>query len=240
MASNACLLATATACSSTGTSPVAYTVPSVSSPPTALTVGNLFPFYMGATQQYANNYQVWAGACEQEQPLQPPIVSGVPTNYATGFDTLAPGQSATLLSDPGVDVSVFEPGIDVALKYNGGTPVLPNHVTIEFDGLNSAGTATTCRDTWHLVQPVGTETVAGVTYATYPAPFASQAAQGTATASNTGDQGTITVCADYNSRYEWSPPMQNVNFTAPTIVKNSSGQIMDVRKDSGTLSGTCS
>ncbi len=214
MATDACLVYPGTACTGTGSSPVVYTVPSASAF-TSVSPGNLFPFYMGSTQQYTKNYQVWAGACEQEQPLQPPIVSGVPTNYATDFDGVSPGQSATTLPSA-VDVAVFEPAIDVAVKSNGGSPVLPTHVTIEFDGMNSAGTATTCRDTWHLVQRVGTETVGGVTYAVYPAPFASQAAQGTATASNTGDKGTITVCADYNSHYEWSPAMQNVNFTAPT------------------------
>jgi hypothetical protein len=240
MASNACLQVTAptsaAACTGTGTSPVAY---SVNSSASSLTLGNLFPFYMGSSQQYTQNYQVWAGACEQEQPLQPPTVAGVPTNYLTDFETVAPGQSATSLTSPGVDVNVFEPAIDVAVKYNGGTAVLPAHVAVKFSGLNSAGTATTCQDTWNQVQSVGTETISGVTYGIYPAPFASQAAQGSATASNTGDQGTISVCVDYSSRYEWSPAMQNVNFTAPTIVKNSSGQIMDVRKDTGTLSGTC-
>jgi prepilin-type N-terminal cleavage/methylation domain-containing protein len=230
MANNACLLYPGSACSGTG-SPVSFTVTSAAG---SLTPTNLFPFYMGNTAQYTSNYQIWAGACEQEQPLQPPTVAGVPTDFAT----ITPGKGAKPPAVQAVDATVFEPAIDVAVK-NNGTLVLPAHVTVVFSGLNSAGSATTCQDTWHQVQTVGQESVSGVTYAIYPAPFASQAAQGTATASNTGDKGTIQVCVDYNNRREWSPAMQNVNFTAPTPVKNASNQIMDVVRDTGTQSGTC-
>jgi prepilin-type N-terminal cleavage/methylation domain-containing protein len=227
MSNNDCLLTPGTACAGTG-SPVTYTV---RSPSTSLTPGNLFPFYMGSTPQYANNYQVWAGACEQEQPLQPPTVSGVSGNYPTDFATVAPGHGATPATAPSVDAYVFEPAIDVAVQWNGGTPVVPAHVSIQFIGLSSGGAAN-CQDNWNQVHAVGTETVSGVTYATYPAPFASQAAKGSATASNTGDQGTIKVCADYNGRYEWSSALTTTSFTGPNMVP-----VMDVKRNG--LAGAC-
>lgn len=223
MTTAACFTAPGTACTGTGTGPVVF---SALGNTVNLAPGSLFPFYLGSSAQYTKNYQVWAGACEQEQPLQPPA--------GTNFATVTPGMAATAMAAPGVDVSVFEPAIDVAVKYNNGSAVLPSHVDIKFSG---AGTAT-CQDTWRGVPRVGTETIAGVTYGVYPAPFASQAAAGSATASATGDTGTISVCADYNSRYEWSPAMQNNNFSAPTTVL-SSGKIMDVAKDAASLSGTC-
>jgi hypothetical protein len=237
MANNACLLYPGNACSGIGTSPVTFTA---STAVASMTPGNLFPFYMGSSQLYANNYQVWAGACEQEQPLQPPTVGGVPTDFAS----ITPGKGATPLATPSVDATVFEPAIDVAVKSN-GTLVLPAHVTVIFSGLNSAGTATTCQDTWHWIPMVGQETVGGVTYGIYPAPFASQAAQGSATASNTGDTGTIKVCADYNGYSETSPAIQNIGFTSPTsltsptVVKNSSNQIMDVVRDASHVHAGC-
>ncbi|MGN6868719.1 MAG: carboxypeptidase regulatory-like domain-containing protein [Solirubrobacteraceae bacterium] len=231
MSNNDCLLYPGTACTGTGTSPVTYTV-HASQASSSLTPGNLFPFYMGSTSRYANNYQVWAGSCEQEQPLQPPTVAGTSGVYQTDFATVAPGQGATPAVNPTVDATVFEPAIDVAVQYNGGTAVAPSHVSIAFSGYNSAGTSVTCVDNWNQVAPVGSETVGGVTYAIYPAPFASQDAKGSATASNTGDPGTIKVCVDYNSRYEWSPALTTTNFTGPNMVP-----VMDVKKNG--LSGTC-
>ena len=38
---------------------------------TPLNATSLFPFWSPSTT-YTNNYQLWAGKCEQEQPLQPP------------------------------------------------------------------------------------------------------------------------------------------------------------------------
>lgn len=215
MSNNDCLLYPGTACTGTGSSPVTYTVGSGAAA-SSLTPGNLFPFYLGSSSQYANNYQVWAGACEQEQPLQPPTVTGVSGNYGTDFASVSPGQGATPLANPNVDASVFEPAIDVAVKYN-GTLVTPTQFDIQFSGYNAAGTLS-CKDNWQGVQAVGSETVSGVTYGTYPAPFASQATKGSATASNTGDTGTIQVCVQSNGYYKLSSTFTNTNFTGPTIV----------------------
>ena len=184
---------------------------------------SLFPFWSPSTT-YNNNYQLWAGKCEQEQPLQPPTGSGAAT--------VAPG-AAGLSPSGGVPV-VAEPAVDVAVKYNGGTAILPTDVWMKF----TSTTGTACSDTWQFVPSVGTETVSGTTYAIYPAPFASTSAAGTSTASATGDQGTLSVCADVNHsgsyRYEYSTGFANTNFTAPTIAP-----VMDVYKDSASKAGKC-
>jgi hypothetical protein len=131
-----------------------------------------------------------------------------------------------------LDGVVDEPAIDVAVKYNGGPVVPPSHVTITFSGKSSTGTVN-CVDVWHQVVQAGTETVGGTSYGTYPAPFASgTAAKGSANASNTGDQGTIQVCADYNSYHATSAALPVTNFSAPTMVP-----VMDVK--TGGTAGNC-
>lgn len=236
MTTNACF--TGSDCSGTGSAPVAYTTAQTNTE--FLSPGSLFPFYVNASAQYTNNYQVWAGACEQEQPLSPPTVTGAMGTVQTDFASVSPGNVATT-NATGVDATVFEPAIDVAVKSNGGTAVLPSHVDILFTGMNPANTASTCTDEWKQVQRVGTETGSnGIVYGIYPAPFASQSATGSATASATGDKGTISVCADYNNDYVWSPAFANTNFAAATTVLGSSGnKWLDVKKDTGWKVGTC-
>jgi type II secretory pathway pseudopilin PulG len=185
----------------------------VSTPPSSSGGGSLFPFYSPASG-YTNNYQLWAGVCEQEQPLQPL------TN--TGAATVQPGGAAT--------ASVDEPAIDAAFKYNGGY-VTPAHVKIKFTGSGAGGN---CTDTWSNVTSVGTDTVGPVNYGIYPAPFASNAAQGTPTASNTGDPGAVQVCADYQSRKEWSAATTNSNVNGPTFLAT-----MDLKLDGASTVGTC-
>jgi prepilin-type N-terminal cleavage/methylation domain-containing protein len=232
MTTDACF--TGSACTGTGSNPVTY---AATGNLEFLSPGSLFPFYLGSSAQYTNNYQVWAGACEQEEPLSPPTVGGAETDFAT----VSPGKVATLLSTTTVDATVFEPAIDVAIKSNGGAALLPSHVDVQFTGMNSAGTASTCQDTWKQVPRVGTETGSnGIVYGIYPAPFASQSAVGSATASATGDKGTIKVCADNGTNYVWSPAFANTNFTAATTVTGSSGNLwLDVKKDTGWGTGTC-
>jgi hypothetical protein len=184
-----------------------------------LTASNLFPFALSGPS-YTNNYQVWAGKCPQEQPLQPPA----------GIDTASvnPGGSVT--------ATVAEPAIDVAVK-NSGSYVAPTDVKILFSGTSTAGS---CSDTWSQVPRLTTETASGVTYYVYPAPFASNAAKGTATASASGDPGTIQVCVDYKTgstsyRKETSAAFTNTNFSGPTYLPTT----MDLTRDSGSTSGTC-
>ena len=202
MTNAACLLISAS-CSPSGT-PTAYSAANTTNV-TTIQAGSLFPFYISSSVQYANNYQVWAGGCSQEQPLQPP--SG------TDFGTILPGEALPVSG--ATDVTVDAPAIDVAVKY-GSSTVLPTDLTIMFSGKNSSGTVS-CTDTWHKVTRVGTEAVSGTTYATYPAPFASTATAGSSNASNNGLAGTISVCADYSNHYAWSSAFTNTNFTGATV-----------------------
>jgi Tfp pilus assembly protein PilV len=207
MANPGCVLASGS-CTSTGSPPV-FTAAGTTNAST-VTVGNMFPFYVNSTSQYTNNYQTWAGACAQEQPLQPPSGGG----WLTNFGTVLPGQGLPVSG--GADVTVDEPAIDVAVKY-GSTVYLPAHVDITFTGKNSSGTVT-CTDKWNQIPSVGSETVSGTNYATYPAPFASTSAAGSATASENGYPGTITVCADYNGYDGTSSAITNTNFNGATVV----------------------
>jgi prepilin-type N-terminal cleavage/methylation domain-containing protein len=241
MTTDACFIGTA--CTGTGT-PVTYTA---AGNLVYLSPGHLFPFYLGSSPQYTNNYQMWAGACEQEEPLSPPTLSAALappslTSVKTDFATVGPGNVASAIGSSNVDALVFEPAILVAVKYGGGAASLPSHVDIDFTGKNSAG-AVSCQDNWTQVPSVGTETVGGIAYGIYPAPFASTAATGTATASATGDTGTISVCADYGSpvRHVWSPALTDANTTwSETTVKGSSGNSwLDVKTDTGNATGSC-
>jgi prepilin-type N-terminal cleavage/methylation domain-containing protein len=184
-----------------------------------LSANNLFPFALTGPS-YTNNYQVWAGSCPQEQPLQPPA----------GMDTasVTPGGYATPV--------VAEPAIDVAVK-NNGSYVPPTDVKITFTGTSSNGT---CTDTWSPVPQLTTEAVGPVTYYVYPAPFASTAAKGSANASATGDPGSIKVCVDYKTgastyRKETSAAFTNTNFSGPTYLPTT----MDLKLDGASLSGKC-
>jgi prepilin-type N-terminal cleavage/methylation domain-containing protein len=211
MSPNGCVVATGK-CAGTGTPPVF----NVSNPVGLQYIpGNLFPFYLGSSAQYTNNYQLWAGACEQEQPLTPPT--------GTGFASVTPGMAASpSLTAP--DAIVDEPAIDVAIKYS-GTVHPPGHVNITFTGKNATGSVT-CTDTWHVVPALGPDTVSGTTYTAYPSPFASTAAKGSTSpmASNTGDPGTINVCADYNysgTSYKHVTTTAGytvTNFNGPTVI----------------------
>ncbi len=192
------------------------TVGSGSSSASSFTASNLYPFWSSANG-YANNYQLWAGKCEQEEPLQPPT--------GTNASTVTPGST--------LSATVVEPAIDAAIKYNGAL-ITPTDVHIAFTG--TSGPA--CSDTWS-VSAASSEQVGAVTYGVYPAPFASTAAQGTATASATGDTGTLTFCADYKTgpsswKSETTSAMTTTNFTAP----NASLQ-WDLKTDGASKTTAC-
>jgi len=195
------------------------TAPAPSTAP--LTATSLFPFWSPSTT-YANNYQLWAGACEQEEPLQPPT--------GTGTATVGPG--AAVVAPAGGAPSVAEPAIDVAVKYSGAY-VTPGQVWVTFTG---SGTGGACSDKWQNIPVAGTELVSGVTNYIYPAPFASNAAVGASNASATGDPGTISVCVQYTTggttKHESTTAMTNTNFTAPTPLPAT----MDLKND--TVAGT--
>jgi Tfp pilus assembly protein PilV len=200
----------------------AKTVGSQTTSQATLTASSLFPFWASTSTTYTNNYQLWAGACEQEQPLQPP----------TGSGTATVGAGAVGTSPSGGTPTVAEPAIDVAVKYS-GSYVAPGQVWVTFTG---TGTGGACSDKWQNIPVAGTELVSGVTKYIYPAPFASTAAVGASNASATGDPGNITVCVQYTTgtttRHESTTAMTNTNFTAPTPLPAT----MDLKND--TTSGT--
>jgi prepilin-type N-terminal cleavage/methylation domain-containing protein len=174
----------------------------------------LFPFW-SATSHYTNNYQVWAGTCDQEQPGAPPA--------GTNTATVTPGSS--------VNATVFEPALAGLVTY-AGAAVTPSDVKITF---NATSGAMPCTDTWTPVSSVGTYTSGSTTYPVYPAPFASTATSGT-TASAQKTTGTLTFCADYlksGTYYHGSVgSITNTNFTAPTVIST-------VALTSGSATGQC-
>jgi hypothetical protein len=203
---------------------------STSASATPLAIGSLFPFYAPPPigSSYTNNYQVWAGACQQEQPLKPPTINGTATNVAT----VGPGIG-------GVPATVWEPAIDLAIKYKGAY-VAPTDVKLLFTGTSTS--TGTCTDTWSNVTPLGTDTVSSVSYGIYPAMFASTAAKGSATASRTGDPGTLKICADY--KYQASPALyrRETSATAYTNTSTTSAtvaSVMDVFNDGTSQAGQC-
>ena len=79
--------------------------------------------------------------------------------------------------------------------------------------------------------------MSGVTYAVYPGPFASNAAQGSANASADGDPGQLQVCVDYlkNGTYykQTSASFSNTNFTGATFMPS----VTDLK--TGGVTGQC-
>lgn len=150
---------------------------------TPTSVMGLFPFVSSQSPvSYTNNYQVWAGTCRQEQPPS-----------GTDMVTVQPGSSLTGSSSP----SISEPALQLTVTWN-GTPKPPTDVKIFF----TSGSGSSCTDTWgdeHSIPSGQTGSNAGPSNSyIYGLPFASSATSG-ATASASGQTGSLTVCADYNT-----------------------------------------
>ena len=186
--------------------------PATPGPPAlTITAQRLFPFVALPGPSYAGNYQVWAGRCQGEQPLQPPPGTGAAT--VTGAPAPAPAWIA-------------EPALDVSVKLDGAS-ITPTDVKITFSGGG-------CSDTWSSVAAAGTDQVGGVDYAVYPAPFASNAAAGTPTASKTGISGSLSFCADFkvgSSYRQETLTTTNADFSAPTFLPT-----MDLQTDAQSSS----
>jgi hypothetical protein len=187
--------------------------PSVASPPTVasgqtITASGtsspqgLFPFVSSLNPvSYTNNYQAWAGRCLQEQP--PPGIN---------MFTVAPGSTVTT-------PAVLEPALVLTTTYqkNGqaAAAVVPTDVKITFT--SDAGSGTTCSDTWTLAGSAYATTGPSSSYV-YGLPFASSATTG-ATASTSGQTGTVTVCADYKpstTYFKFTTPAFTDSYTTPT------------------------
>jgi prepilin-type N-terminal cleavage/methylation domain-containing protein len=158
--------------------------------------GGLFPFASLNPTSYANNYQVWAGACRAEQPP-----AGVnPASVTPGLTNLG--------------VNVYEPELYLTTT-RGGSNATPTDVKITFT--SASGTA--CTDTW---TPAVSSIAGPATSRVYGLPYASSQTSG-ANSSSSGLTGSITVCADvkvgstsYSSAT--SPSFTDDNFTNPTSV----------------------
>lgn len=182
----------------------------------ALTAANLFPFaFLGPPVSYTNNYRVWAGGCLQEEP---------PSGYDTA--SVNPGSTQSM--------TVQEPALNVSVSFNGSplvSPVAPAHVKVAF----ASTSGTTCTDTWNeTVRAAPSGSKIGV-LANPGVPFASTATSG-ATASASGQTGTLSVCADYKSgSTSYKSTVTGVtatDFSAPTAVSVS------IPKTTGAQ-GTC-
>ena len=151
------------------------TASSISTTNVAGTTGTgLFPFVSSQNPAtYTNNYQVWAGACRQEQP-------------PTGSDmfTVAPGSTQTQ--------PIQVPTLQLTVKQS-SSAVTPTDVKVTFTSSDSS-----CSDTWGSMTPTtsGTAGPSGSWY--FGVPFATSATTGS-NASASGQTGSLTVCADLKS-----------------------------------------
>jgi Tfp pilus assembly protein PilV len=156
---------------------------------------HLFPF---AYPGYTNNYQVWAGKCQQMEP---------PAGTTGTMFSVAPGSSQT--------AQIAEPAINLTATYNGAA-VTPSHVKFTF--ASTPGSGPTCNDSWFATVVPNT----GMGNLASPGqPFATTAASGP-TASASGYTGSYSICADYKPGNTYfkstAPSVTNTNFQSVTPV----------------------
>ncbi len=203
MSTYRCATSTGTACS--GTPSTASSISTTTKSGTTSSNG-LFPFVSSLNPvSYTNNYQVWAGTCQQEQP-------------PAGIDmfTVTPGSSNPQ--------TIQEPALNLTATWKasaGSTvkPIFPTDVKMTFQ--STAGSGNACTDTWALSAPqTGANPVlpASTSYV-YGMPFASSQTSGSS-ASGSGETGSVTVCLDYLSGgtyYEATPGSSITDsFSTPT------------------------
>jgi prepilin-type N-terminal cleavage/methylation domain-containing protein len=159
--------------------------------------GGLFPFASLNPTSYANNYQLWAGACRAEQPP-----AGV--NAAT----VTPGLTS-------LGVNVYEPQLDLTTTRSGSS-VVPTDVKIVF----TAASGSSCSDTWTWSSSQGAPPAGPGNSHVFGLPYATSQTTGT-NSSSSGLTGSITsVCADVkvgSSYYKTTvtTPFTD-DFTTPT------------------------
>jgi hypothetical protein len=156
---------------------------------TSLTSTALFPFAFTGPS-YANNYQVWAGKCQQ---MQPP--SGVDMFQVT------PGLTQT--------VTVKEPELDVIVK-NGASQIKPTQVRLSFQSVTPS--ATNCADAWNASIASDAATNPHGALANEGQPFMPTAANLSASTY----YGTLSICAyDGSKRRTITAPGGNSNYSQP-------------------------
>jgi prepilin-type N-terminal cleavage/methylation domain-containing protein len=189
-----------TAASSLASSVTTTTASGTTSP------NGLFPFATQNPTSYTNNYQVWAGTCQQEEP-------------PSGEDmvTVTPASSQTQ--------PIQEPAMALNVTWK-GSPVAPSDVKVTFQSTSG----TSCKDEWGSLTA---SAVSGNTYI-YGIPFASSATSGSG-ASASGLTGTVKVCADYkpspgNTYYQATSSTFTDSYTGtssqtiPLITSSTTGQ----------------
>ncbi len=190
---------------------------------TTFTASNLFPFYFsGPPGSYTGNYRVWAGSCLQEEP---------PTAYDSA--TVLPGGAAT--------PTVQEPALNLDVLYNNGTTtsrVAPGHVKVFF----ASGSGTACSDTWNEAISATAATSTNGALASPGVPYASSTTSGS-TASASGQTGTLSVCADYNTTgatYHKTTVQlpSGMSFSAPTAQSVTVYKTNPTTPPAGTTYGT--
>jgi Tfp pilus assembly protein PilV len=198
-----CATSTGAVCS--GTPSLASSISTTTKSGTT-SIDGLFPFVSSLNPvSYTNNYQVWGGTCLQEQP-------------PAGIDmfTVTPGSTNAQ--------SIQEPALDLAVTWKASagstvTHIAPTDVKMSFQ--STAGSGTTCNDTWALT---GSQTSAspgpsGSNSYVYGMPFASSQTSGS-TASGSGETGSVTVCVDYlySGTYYEATPGSGItdSFSTPT------------------------
>ncbi|HYB30778.1 MAG TPA: hypothetical protein VEF89_29550, partial [Solirubrobacteraceae bacterium] len=179
----------------TATASTTSSIPTTTKSGTASSMG-LFPFATSLNPvSYTNNYQVWAGTCQQEQPPA-----------GTDTFTVSPGSSTTQ--------SILEPQLDLTTTWKSSSGssagyVAPSDVKITF----TSTSGTSCTDEWgSLASNASNAGPTGTHYYEYGMPFASSATTGS-TASGSGETGTVSVCADYKSGATYHQVSTSTPFT---------------------------
>lgn len=191
------------------------TVTPTSTPATQITTNPLFPFAFNGPS-YANNYEIWAGPCQQ---MEPP--STVDKYQVLPGSTL--GQN------------VKEPALDIFVEVN-GSKVAPAAGAVELSFANTSGTS--CTPSWYPAIVSNPTTNADGVLAYPGQPFASTATSGS-TESASGYTGSYAVCAQASvsgtTRYAVSTGVTNTSFTGPN--PTSSGLTLNIT--SSSPSGSC-
>ena len=158
--------------------------------------GTLFPF--SNSNAYTNNYVVWAGACESNEP---------PTTNLS-WATVAPGATATPI--------VTEPAMDVRVTYK-GTRVKPDHIKLTYLGSEPSPGCT-----YSYYVPVAADAASLTGRGSLASPGQPFATSGNP-AGASGKTGAWTVCADYDppdavtARKVSLANVRNSNFAAATV-----------------------
>jgi len=192
---------------------------SISTTDTTGSAGGLFPFASLNPTSYTNNYQLWTGKCQQEEPP-----AGI------NAETVAPGSVQGSTSSP---LPIQEAPLYLVIKYN-GSPVAPADVKLTFQ---STGSSTACSEGWGYLPLAGNGPSGSYVYG---APFATSVTSGSGSSAS-GLTGQLVICADHkvgNSWYNASPASGVTDsFTQPPSASSVTPTTINITPTTG--SGQC-